>query len=241
MREPLVELIATSVEIKGRRILDGVSFAGFEGEIIGLLGPNGAGKSTLLKSIAGLLPDASGKISVLGCDPRKTTPATLATRRIYGPQNPHSTWDYRLEELLEILPPAAKSPDWFKHFQLSHLMTKKLSELSGGEQKAAHLAFSLSTLGDPYQKVILWDEPTNGLDLSRQQLLRTTLQQLAQAGACIIVATHDLTLARMTTKIAVLEEGRLIAFGRSASTLTPAIIQSTWGVDLDLLTTSRPP
>lgn len=235
MSNPLVQLTAVSLEIKGQRILDGVSLTAHAGEIVSLLGPNGAGKSTLLKTIAGLLPQATGTLHVHEHDPRTTSPATLAAQRVYAPQNPQSTWDYRLSDLPILLHPRVASIDWFAHFQLAGLMSKKFSELSGGEQKAAHLAFSLSSLGDPYQKIILWDEPTNGLDLSRQHLVRTTLTQLAQAGACVLVATHDLTLAYATTQTAVLEEGRLIAYGRPQATLTPEIIQSTWGIDLSLL------
>ena len=237
MPEPLIQLTAASVEIAGRRLLDGVSFTASMGQMVAVLGPNGAGKSTLLKLISGIFPQATGKIFVQDYDPRSATPQKISQHLVYCPQQPQSLWNYRIGDLPSLLQPGATS-NWFQTLELSELMHKRLGEVSGGEQKAAHLAFSLTALGDPFQKVVLWDEPTNGLDWHRQQIVQKIIQQLTQAGACVCVATHDFSLAYQAHQTAILEEGRLIAWGPPATTLTPEVIRNTWSVDLNLVTRS---
>jgi branched-chain amino acid transport system ATP-binding protein len=102
-------------------------------------------------------------------------------------------------------------------------------QLSGGEQKAAHLAMAFASLDEPYGALLLLDEPTASLDLTRQVLVAAVLRRFAQAGGTVIVATHDLAFARTCDAVLVLAEGRAIGLGAPSAELTPTVIAATWG------------
>jgi len=229
MREVLLTALRLSVDLADRTVLDGIALAASAGEVVAVVGANGAGKTTLLRACAGLLPEATGDLALGGIDPRQTAPATLATLRAYAPQHPTSAWDYTLAELGSL----AASPEAFHHwrarFGLGALEARRLSELSGGERKLAHLCLTLSALGDAYGKVLLLDEPTTALDLCRAELVARAVRANAQAGAAVLVATHDLAWARTCDRVLVLSEGRLFAAGPPDTALTAELVRATWG------------
>ncbi len=230
MSEVLLAALRLSVDLADHTVLEGVALTASAGEVVGVVGANGAGKTTLLRACAGLLPEATGELSISGIDPRRTAPATLATLRAYGPQHPTSAWDYTLAELGQLAPSAEAFHRWCARFGLGASATRRLSELSGGERKVAHLSLSFCALGDAYGKVLLLDEPTTALDLCRAELVARAVRASAQAGAAALVATHDLAWARTCDQVLVLSEGRLIAAGPPETALTAELVRATWGV-----------
>jgi len=86
-----------------------------------------------------------------------------------------------------------------------------------------------SALGDAYGKVLLLDEPTTALDLCRAELVARAVRANAQAGAAVLVATHDLAWARTCDRVIVLSEGRLVAAGQPDTALTAELVRATWG------------
>lgn len=228
MSDALVETLGLGVELAGRRIIDGVSLAAMGGQTVAIVGPNGAGKTTFLRALAGLLP-CDGEIKVGGQDPRLVDAATGALRRAYCAQKPVSAWDYRVRDLGEIVGEPAGFATWLDRLRLGERSERRLSGLSGGEQKAAHLAMAFAALAEPFGGVLLLDEPAASLDLGRQEAVRDAIAAFAQAGAACVVATHDLSFAKRCDRVGVLAEGRLIAIGEPATTLTPAIISEVWG------------
>jgi len=230
MSETLLHAVRLSVDLAGHTALDGIALTVAAGEVVAVVGTNGAGKSTLLRACAGLLPTATGELALAGNDPRQADTAWLASRRAYAPQHPASAWDFTLAELGALAPSAAEYTRWLERFGLGTLTTRRLSQLSGGERKLAHLCLTFGALGDAYGKVLLLDEPTTALDLCRAELVARAVQASAQAGAAVLVATHDLAWARSADRVLVLDEGRLIAHGPPSAALTAELVRATWGV-----------
>lgn len=228
MSEPFLECAALAVELRGRRIIDGVSLRAEAGQVVAIVGPNGAGKTTLLRALAGLIA-STGELRVAGEDPRQASAQANARRRAYGAQQPTSAWDYRVSDFGEIIGASDAYAAWLGSLDLSELASRRLSQLSGGERKAAHLAMTFASLDEPYGALLLLDEPTASLDLARQALVAAALRRFAQAGGTVLVATHDLAFARDCDAVLVLAEGRAIGLGAPSDALTPAAIAATWG------------
>lgn len=228
MSEPFLRCAALAVELRGRRIIDGVSMRAEAGQVVAIVGPNGAGKTTLLRALAGLIA-STGELRVAGEDPRQASAQANARRRAYGAQQPTSAWDYRVSDLGEIVGAPDAYADRLGRLDLSELASRRLSQLSGGEQKAAHLAMTFASLDEPYGALLLLDEPAASLDLARQTLVAAALRRFAQAGGTVLVATHDLAFARECDAVLVLAEGRAIGLGAPSAALTPAVIAATWG------------
>lgn len=228
MSEALLEAVALAVELGGRRILDGVSLRAEAHQVIAVVGPNGAGKTTLLRALAGLIA-ATGELRVAGHDPRQDSAEANARRRAYCAQKPGCAWDYRVRDLGEIINSPEAFAERLHKFGLNDLADRRLTRLSGGEQKAAHLAMAFASLVEPFGAVLLLDEPADSLDITRQALAADAIRRFAQAGGAAVVATHDLGFARSCDVVIVMAEGRLIAAGAPPATLTPDVITSTWG------------
>jgi len=228
MSDALVSAIGLGVEISGRRIIDGVSLSAMGGQTVAVVGPNGAGKTTLLRALAGLLP-CDGELEVGGQDPRVIDAASCALNRAYCAQKPVSAWDYRVRDLGEIVGDPVSFASWLEKLRLGDCADRRLSGLSGGEQKAAHLAMTFAALAEPFGAVLLLDEPAAALDLGRQEAVREAIAGFAQSGAACVVATHDLSFAKRCDLVVMISEGRLIAAGEPAATLTPAVISEVWG------------
>jgi len=228
MSDALIHALGLGVEIAGRRIIDGVSLSAARGQTVAIVGPNGAGKTTLLRALAGLLP-SDGELEVGGYDPRLIDAATCAQTRAYCAQKPVSAWDYRVGDLGDIIGDPIGYLDWLMKLQLDEFSDRRLSELSGGEQKGAHLAMAFTALADPFGGALLLDEPAAALDLGRQEAVAQSIFAFAQAGGACVVATHDLSFAKRCDAVVVLSEGRLIAAGEPVSALSPEIISGVWG------------
>ena len=228
MSEILLQAVGIAVELGGRRVIDGVSLTAEAGRIVAVVGPNGAGKTSLLRALAGLV-DSTGELQVAGEDPRRASAQANARRRAYCAQKPSCAWDYRVSDLGEIVGAPEAFTEWLARLGLNELGERRLTRLSGGEQKAAHLAMAFASLADPFGTLLLLDEPADSLDVGRQALAAEAIRRFAQAGGAAVVATHDLVFARSCDVVVVLAEGRLVAIGAPAEALTPAVIASTWG------------
>lgn len=228
MSEILLQAVGIAVELGGRRVVDGVSLTAESGRIVAVVGPNGAGKTSLLRALAGLV-DSTGELQVAGEDPRRASAQASARRRAYCAQKPTCAWDYRVSDLGDIVGAPEAFTEWLARLGLNELGERRLTRLSGGEQKAAHLAMAFASLADPFGTLLLLDEPADSLDVGRQALAAEAIRRFAQAGGAAVVATHDLAFARSCDVVVVLAEGRLVAIGAPAEALTPAVIASTWG------------
>jgi heme ABC exporter ATP-binding subunit CcmA len=196
-----------------RRALNRVSFACRAGEIVALLGPNGAGKSTLLSITATLLEPSSGSV-LYGDHPARTHGARLRGRiGLLG----HDLYVYpelsAAENLLFFgriyrLPDVARRVEAaLDRAELSHRRDDPVSGFSRGMRQ--RLALERALLHDP--RLVLLDEPFTGLDDAATAALRQRLQGLRQAGAIVLVTTHDLeTIEQVIDRAVMLQNGRLV-------------------------------
>ena len=239
----MTRLTASEIDVVrgGRAIVDGVTMEAEAGQFVGLIGANGAGKSTLLSVLAGLLAPERGTVLLDG----KALPAierrALARSRAYLPQSPRAEWPVSVERLVALgltpqlpafggLPAAmqARVAEMIAMFDLAGQADQPATTLSGGELARAMLARAL--VGDP--AILLADEPLAGLDPRHALDSIGRLRTLADQGKLVIASIHELTLvARYTTHVAVMREGRLAAFGPTAETLTSALVREVFEVD----------
>jgi Cu-processing system ATP-binding protein len=185
-----------------------------QGKCVALIGHNGAGKTTLMKLVLGLVRPTSGSVAVLGVDPAK---AGKLFRKQLGflPENVAFHDELTGVETLAFYArlkgvSARECSALLDRVGLSAAATRRVKTYSKGMRQRLGLAQAL--LGIP--QLLLLDEPTSGLDpLLRQQFFEIT-QGLTQGGTTVIIASHVLTeLEARTDLVAILNQGRLVAFG----------------------------
>lgn len=198
--------------------VDNINFTAKEGEIFGLLGPNGAGKTTTLRSIATLLKPTKGEISVQGYNVVKDP--TNVRRRIAFLTNElkldsHFTPLYTMNFFgklhnMEASEITKRINELFDYFDIKDFANKKISELSTGMMQKLSIAVSL--IHDP--EVIIFDEPTNGLDIITAKAVTDYLEMLKAQGKLIIVSTHIMSFAeKICDRVAIIINGHKVADG----------------------------
>jgi ABC-2 type transport system ATP-binding protein len=160
-----------------------------EGNVYGLLGKNGAGKSSLLRNMAGLLFPTAGTCVVNGYNAQDRLPSFL--QDLYFLPEEFHTPPVKIREFVEIYAPfypkfsRKQFLEYLEEFQLSD--NEKFTELSLGQKKKALIGFALST----NTKVLLMDEPTNGLDIPSKSQFRKIIANVATEERIIVISTHQ--------------------------------------------------
>lgn len=179
------------------------------GNIYGLLGKNGAGKTTLLKIMSGLRLPQGGQVTVLGLDPAKR-PAHLLEEICFISEDLHVppiSGDL-FERIYAPLYPRFSATDfraYLREFELD--ASKKLSELSYGQKKKFLLAFGLASRC----RMLLMDEPTNGLDIPSKSQFRRLLARAGATDQVILISTHQVRdMENLIDPIIILDDGRII-------------------------------
>ncbi len=203
------------------KVNDDISFTIKEGETIAILGPNGAGKSTLIKQIIGYLSTTKGQIKLLGKDINLLDQSKMKYVG-YMMQARYEHWDHlTVEEALyysarlkKIAKKRAKSniAELTKELQIDDVLKRKISLLSGGKKQATALACSL--IGNP--KIIILDEPTNGLDPEKRALFWSFIKKLNKyRNLAVIIITHNIDeIEEMVDRIFIIGKGRLLKVGK---------------------------
>ncbi len=216
-----------------KKAVTNIDIKAVPGEIYGLLGPNGAGKTTALRCIATLLKPTEGDISVCGLDTvtqsegvRKKI-AFLTNEIKLDPQfSPtymfrffgrlHGLTDAQINERMKVL---------FEQFGITEFKDKKIDELSTGMKQKAAIAVSL--VHDP--EVVIFDEPTNGLDIVTARTVTDYLKELRAQGKVVIVSTHIMSEAeKLCDRIGIIINGQKVMEG----TLSEILVE-TQGEDLE--------
>jgi ABC-type branched-subunit amino acid transport system ATPase component len=181
------------------------------GQVVACVGRNGAGKTTLLKSIAGFLKPTSGSITFNNTSLIGLMPYTVARMGLkYIPQDKRVFSDLTVRENLELGSYATKDYNWDQvtgYFpKLKSLMDRKGGYLSGGERQMLMIGRAL--LGSP--KVLLIDEPTEGLAPSIVTQLRNVFKELAKKSALVIVEQNLPLVCAISDKVYAIKEGRVV-------------------------------
>jgi energy-coupling factor transporter ATP-binding protein EcfA2 len=190
-----------------RDVLKGIDLELHPGERVALMGRNGAGKSTLLKTAAGLLDPVRGKIE---------TPGGIALLT----QNPN---DYLVRERVGDELPGDAGRAALRIVGLEHAVDADPRDLSGGERQRLALAITLAGRmeGEELPGLVALDEPTRGMDRARKDDLVGLMGELAERGAGVLVATHDVEFAAVfAERVVLLGDGVVIADGPAAEILS---------------------
>lgn len=229
-----------------RRIVADVHLQLARGEVLALLGPNGAGKSTLLRLLLGLLRPGSGAVLLDG-QPLAAVPRRVLARRLsYVPQLHVPPFPYSVEQVVVLGRLAGTSllrapgrkdravvHELLQRVGIAHLADSPYTEISGGERQLALIARALAQGAD----FLIMDEPATGLDYGHQHRLLMRLRALAAAGYGVVFTTHHPEHALLAAdRTLLLQAGRLHASGPTAEVLTPASIESLYGVRVRVAT-----
>jgi iron(III) transport system ATP-binding protein len=218
-----LSLRALTRRFGARMAVDGVTLDVKRGEVVCLLGPSGCGKSTTLRIAAGLERPDSGQVFVGGRlvegEGRHEPPETRHVGLMFQDYAlfPHLTVKQNVAFGLARLargPREARADEEIARVGLTGLKDAFPHTLSGGEQQRVALARMLA----PKPDVVLMDEPFSGLDTAlRDEVRGTTLARLKEAGAAIIMVTHDPDEAmRVGDRVALMREGRVVQTGTPA-------------------------
>lgn len=196
------------------------------GQVVTCVGRNGAGKTTLLKTIAGFLKPTSGSITFNDTDLVGLRSYDIARMGLkYIPQDKKVFSDLTVRENLELGSYATKDYNWdpvTDHFpRLKSLMDRKAGYLSGGERQM--LMIGRAILGDP--KVLLIDEPTEGLAPSIVAHLRGAFKELSKKAALVIVEQNLPLVCAISDKIYALKEGRMVAELRDRESIKASVCE----------------
>ena len=174
---------------KRMRVFEGVSLHLVPGHIYGLFGKNGIGKSTLFRMICGANPIESGKIRVLGETPIDRSPSLLSQLALIPEDMDMPNIDlFAYARRYGAFYPNYSHQDLCRYVDMFEIPKgQRISSMSLGQRKKAMIAyaFALNT------KILLMDEPTNGLDITSKRVFRTMLDELPRFDRAIMISTHQ--------------------------------------------------
>jgi manganese/iron transport system ATP-binding protein len=237
MTQPAVlEVIELGVSYGDTVVLEAVSFAVGRGELIGVIGPNGAGKSTLFKAICGLV-NHTGEVEVNGvhCHSR-TDRMDIA----YIPQRSNNdiTFPITVGEL--VLAGRRRFHRWYARpsshdrseavrllelVDLAGMEGRSLNQLSSGQLQRAYVARALAQEAS----VLMLDESLSGVDEPSTAELFEVFERLVLQGSTLLIATHDLALARRRFSRCMAVNGRLLGDGPPDVVLSSDVLDRTFG------------
>ncbi|MGW2701703.1 ABC transporter ATP-binding protein [Streptomyces sp. NPDC001340] len=230
MHDVLAQASGLSTTFGKKRVLEDVSLQLRSGKITGFVGANGAGKTTTLRCMLGLLPSA-GETSFLGRPLTRWNAPARVVGAVFGGVAGHPK--HRLITHLRMVAAGCGLPDRradevLDAVGLSTGARVRLKELSLGMAQRAGIAQAL--IASP--RVLLLDEPANGLDPHAMRWLRDLLRQLADEGLAVLVSSHLLSeMEQVADRVAVLSKGRIVADAEMADLLAYAEKQAVVTVE----------
>jgi ABC-2 type transport system ATP-binding protein len=218
MTAPLVEIRGLTKAYYGQQVLSDVSFDIEEGEVFGYIGPNGAGKTTTLKILAGLITQYQGHVTIGGADIAKDR---ARGHHLIGflPQGAgFQAWrtvESALDSLAELSGVTAEQrarriPELLERFDLLAARRKKVKELSGGMTQKLGLIQAL--LHEP--RLLVLDEPLEGLDPPSRALLKDVIRERQRAGTTVLFSSHILSdVENVADRVGILNAGAIATSG----------------------------
>jgi ABC-type multidrug transport system ATPase subunit len=213
-----IELTDITRKFGRNKAVDGVSLTVGPG-VFGLLGPNGAGKTSLLRMLATVLPPSSGTLRLLDRDPASPSACAQIRRRLgYLPQNLGYYQSFTVVEFVEYFALLKEMPPnrvpkavaaAVERVDLGPKAKARLRTLSGGMLRRVGIAQAI--VNDP--ELLLFDEPTAGLDPEQRVAFRTLMRDLGQT-ATLVVSTHLVEdVGAACSEVALMAEGRVVFRG----------------------------
>lgn len=184
-------------QFDGNTVVNNLSFELAEGDVLAFLGPNGAGKSTTMKMLTGFLPASSGAMTINGLDFNEPGQAIKIKQMIgYLPEGAPAYSDMTVYQFLDFIAQARKIPKKIRkqainktceQLELKSVLNKSIETLSKGFKRRVGLAQAI--IHDP--KILILDEPTDGLDPNQKYQVRQLIENLAK-DKIVIISTHIL-------------------------------------------------
>ncbi len=205
-----------------------VTFSVEKGELFGFIGPNGAGKSTTIRILLNMLYPTGGSAKILGLDVAQQSKA-IKRETSYVPSDVRLYPDLSVRELLRInaafypCDSHQRAADLCELFEMD--TTKKFRTLSTGNKKKAALILAL--MNNP--KVLILDEPANGLDPMMQSRLFTELKQQTRQGMTVLLSSHNLAeVQAYCDRVAFIKKGRIVQLAELTRLTAPYKVVTVW-------------
>ncbi|WP_328467776.1 metal ABC transporter ATP-binding protein [Actinoplanes sp. NBC_00393] len=235
MTDAALQCAGVDVGYQGSPVLTDVNLELLAGRRLALVGPNGAGKSTLIKAAVGLAEVLGGTARIYGRSPERG-------RELCGyvPQAGDLDPDFPVTAGQVVLMGRYRRIGWFRptgaadrraardaleQVGLAEHAGRRFGLLSGGQRQRVLLARAI--VAEP--RLLLLDEPFNGVDAVSQETILAVLKDLTTAGAALVLSTHDLVLARELADEVCLVNGRQWAVGAPDEVLTAGTLRRTYG------------
>ena len=235
-----VKELSFKYQKKGKLVLDKLNFSCEKGTVNVLIGLNGSGKTTLIKTIAGLLENYQGEVFIEGADLKGLSIKERAKKMAYVSQRSNAVDDFPVLDYL-LFGTVNKmnfyqSPkkedkkrvlDCAKQFGITHLLDKKLGEISGGERQIVSICAAIVQ----GTNLVILDEPTSALDIKNQNKVLAVIKQIARdKGKTFILSSHNPNHALyLDSNVYVLKEGRIEDFGRAKDIITVDNLVKVYG------------
>ena len=238
----MLETRHLAIGYSGKPVASGIDLAVGRGEVLCLLGPNGAGKTTLFKTLLGLIPVLDGSVTIDGKPVAGLSRRSLARAIGYVPQAQTMEFAYTVFDLVLMgrtahlgpfaAPRAAdreRASTALVDLGILDLADREANRLSGGQRQLCLVARALAQ----DTPLLVMDEPTASLDLGNRFLVLDQVRALRDRGFGVIFSTHDPDQARdLATRVAVISNGGLAAYGAPDETLTASVLSTVYGVPI---------
>lgn len=210
---------------RNSKLFAGLDLSLSPGHIHGILGKNGEGKSTLLKMISGMIFPQKGKIEVLGLEPRKRQPEILREIFFLPEELPPITLS--IENYEKVYAPFYPN---FSHEQFQNYLQEfeinsgksQINKLSYGQKKKVFMAFGLAT----NTKIVLLDEPTNGLDIPSKAQFRKMTASALEDERIMLISTHQVRDLDSLIDSIIIMDAHQIVFNELCENITEKLLFS---------------
>ncbi len=205
-------------EYKLKRAVENISFSIDKGDMVGFIGPNGAGKSTTVKMLTGILSPTTGEISILGMSPSKERKKIATKIGVVFGQRTQLWWDLPVGDTFDLLKYIYRIPEkvfrsnmemYNELLGLNEFISQPVRQLSLGQRMRADIAAALVHNPD----IILFDEPTIGLDVIAKEKIREFIKQVnKERNTTMLFTTHDMMDIEKTCRRMIIIDGGVIIY-----------------------------
>ena len=224
-------------------VLRNISLKISSGEVLGILGPNGSGKSTLLKILMRILIPQRGSVELFGQPHAAFSQAEISRHVAFVPQETQQAFPFTINEMVlmgryphhnrtwglgwEGAQDRAVAMQAMRDLDVSHLGTRLITNVSGGERQRAVIARALAQ--EP--EILLLDEPTAFLDLHHQLDIARIIRRLnRERGLTVVLVSHDLNLAsQYCDRLVLLREGEIVTMGSPEEVIARESLEPVYG------------
>ena len=238
-----VKELSFQYQRKGKLVLDKLNFSCEKGTVNVLIGLNGSGKTTLIKTIAGLLENYQGEVFIDGENLKSLSIKERAKKMAYVSQRSNAVDDFPVLDYLLFgtvnkmnfyqspkEEDKKKVLDCAKQFGITHLIDKKLGELSGGERQIVSICAAI--VQDT--NLVILDEPTSALDIKNQHAVLSIIKKIAtEQGKTFILSSHNPNHSLyLDSNVFLLKSGTIVAQGRAEDIINIEALKTVYGEDI---------